>query len=171
MNSSLRDRINSKIRIVPNFPRHGILFKDVTPLIADSDLLLDMCQAMIPKVRIDKVAGIESRGFIFGSIIASMLNVGFIPIRKKGKLPPPTISQEYKLEYGESCLEISTGILNPNENVLVVDDIIATGGSANAAIQLISQLGSNVVGVSVLIEIQNLGGREALSRIPLWNVL
>ncbi len=164
--------LKSFIRDVPDFPKPGIIFRDITPLLSDSEALWDACQLMIPIDKaIDKVAAIESRGFIFGAIMASILGVGFIPIRKKGKLPPPTVGVDYKLEYGEASIEIPAGVLRDGENVLIVDDVLATGGTLAAAVKLIrNNTKANPIGCSVLFEIADLHGRKAVD-IPIWTVL
>ena len=158
--------LKSTIRDVPDFPKKGIVFKDITTLLKDPrafreamDLFSDMCQ----RARPDKIVAIESRGFILGSVLADRLGAGFVPIRKKGKLPSGTIAHTYDLEYGTDCVEIHEDALQRGERALVVDDVIATGGTARAAGQLVSQLGAELAGYAFLVELSFLGGREKLA--------
>ena len=153
----------SLIRTIPDWPTPGIIFKDVTPLLADADALNSVIDAIADLGKdIDLVAGIEARGFILASAVASRLHRGFIPIRKKGKLPYKTHSQDYGLEYGSGTLEIHTDAIKPGQKVLLVDDVLATGGTLIAAIKLIQATGAVVTSVGVLLEIAALGGREKL---------
>jgi adenine phosphoribosyltransferase len=158
--------LKSTIRDVPDFPKKGIVFKDITTLLKDPrafreamDLFSDMCQ----RARPDKIVAIESRGFILGSVLADRLGAGFVPIRKKGKLPSGKIAHTYDLEYGTDCVEIHEDALQRGERALVVDDVIATGGTARAAGQLVSQLGAELAGYAFLVELSFLGGREKLA--------
>jgi adenine phosphoribosyltransferase len=153
------------IRDVPDFPKKGIVFKDITTLLKDArafreamDLFADLCQ----RARPDKIVAIESRGFILGSVLADRLGAGFVPVRKKGKLPAGRLSQTYDLEYGTDCVEIHEDALRRGERALVVDDVIATGGTARAAGQLVAQLGAELAGYAFLVELTFLGGREKL---------
>ena len=162
----MRDQLASLIRDVPNFPKPGILFKDVTPLLADPAglaLAVEIMANPFRAARIDVVVGPESRGFIFGTAIATSLSAGFVPARKRGKLPYRTRSIEYALEYGTDCLEIHEDALKPGSRVLIADDLLATGGTMRACIELIRQLGGEVVGATVLIELAALGGRQFLA--------
>lgn len=162
------------IRDVPDFPKPGILFKDITPLIAAADALAEATAAMADpfrKERIDKVVGIESRGFILGAIVARELDVGFIPVRKPGKLPYTSASIDYALEYGTGTLEIHADACDRAARVLVVDDVLATGGTASATCALLEQVGAEVVGVSFLIILEFLKGRQLLSGRRLETVL
>jgi adenine phosphoribosyltransferase len=158
--------LKSTIRDVPDFPKKGIVFKDITTLLKDPrafreamDLFSDMCQ----RARPDKIVAIESRGFILGSVLADRLGAGFVPIRKKGKLPGGKIAHTYDLEYGTDCVEIHEDALQRGERALVVDDVIATGGTARAAGELVSQLGAELAGYAFLVELTFLGGREKLA--------
>lgn len=158
--------IKDYIRNIKDFPKPGIVFRDITTILKEPVSLnytLDKLIEMTNGIRIDKVAAIEARGFIFGSLLAQKLNVGFIPIRKPGKLPAETISQTYSLEYGEDSIEIHKDAIAKGENVLLHDDLLATGGTAKAACQLIEKLGGNVIQVSFIIELSYLKGREQLS--------
>ena len=158
--------LKSTIRDVPDFPKKGIVFKDITTLLKDPrafreamDLFSDMCQ----RVRPDKIVAIESRGFILGSVLADRLGAGFVPVRKEGKLPGGKIAHTYDLEYGTDCVEIHEDALERGERALVVDDVIATGGTARAAGELVSRLGAELAGYAFLVELTFLGGREKLA--------
>jgi adenine phosphoribosyltransferase len=154
------------VRDVPDFPKPGILFKDITPVLADPALLSATIDGMIAATgvtRVDKVIGIDARGFIFGSLIAAKLNAGFIPIRKKGKLPWKTLGTSYDLEYGSATIEIHQDAIRPGESVILADDLLATGGTAAAALDLIQQLGGNILGSVFFIELAFLNGREKLA--------
>lgn len=157
--------VRDYIRTIVDFPHEGILFRDVTTLFADPrGMRLAIDQMLHPYVglTIDKVVGLEARGFIIGGAIAHQLSVGFVPIRKKGKLPGPVISEEYTLEYGEAVVEIHDDAIQPGERILVVDDLLATGGTAEAGIKLIERLGGKIIGCSFIIDLPALGGRKRL---------
>lgn len=159
------DDVKSKIRAVKDFPKEGIIFRDITTGIKDAKTLQFMIDYLCDQykdLKIDYVAGIESRGFIFGMPMAYKLNCGFIPIRKPNKLPAETISESYGLEYGKDTIEIHKDAIEPGANVLVVDDLLATGGTAEAACKLVKRTGGNLVGIAFLIELRDLGGREKL---------
>lgn len=160
------DQLKSRIRSVPDFPKPGILFYDVTTLLKDKDGFRQAVDALIEPfigAAIDVVAGIESRGFIFGAALADRLGVGFVPVRKPGKLPSTTVSESYALEYGTDRLEVHTDALEGRPRVLVVDDLLATGGTARATVDLMRRVGGEVVGVAFLIELMALGGRGKLA--------
>jgi len=162
------------IRDVPDFPTKGILFRDVTPLLASPDAFAAAARAMAEPFRAalpDKILGIEARGFLFGTALARELHVGIVPARKPGKLPRATESVAYGLEYGQDRLEVHADAFDRGERVLVVDDVLATGGTARAAAELAEKLGANVVGVSVFIELGALGGRAKLGTRPAHAVL
>jgi adenine phosphoribosyltransferase len=164
---SLETRIKSVIRDVPDFPKPGILFKDITPMLADHKLVKDVISAIAVQFKhqkIDAIAAVEARGFIFGSILAQELQCAFIPMRKSGKLPYKTISQEYALEYGTASVEVHEDAIQKGWNVLVHDDLLATGGTASAAGWLVQQLGGTVAGFSFLINLSFLPGEEKLSK-------
>ncbi len=159
------EALKSFIRDVPDFPKKGILFKDITTLLKDPRAYrqsLDLFIALCSDLRIDKVAAIESRGFIFGSAVADRLSVGFVPIRKVGKLPAKTVRVSYALEYGTDAVEMHEDALEKGEAVLVVDDVIATGGTAAAVGQLIDSVGARVAAYGFLVELTFLNGREKL---------
>jgi adenine phosphoribosyltransferase len=159
------DHIRQAIRTIPDYPKPGIMFRDVTTLLGDAGAFRAAVDAMVfPHAgkKIDKVAGIEARGFILGGAVAHQLSVGFIPVRKKGKLPHKTLSQSYELEYGVDEVEIHTDAVTPGERVLIVDDLIATGGTAEAAILLLRNAGAEVIGASFVIDLPDLGGAKRL---------
>lgn len=157
--------IKGSIRTIPDYPKKGIMFRDVTTLLGNARAFRTTVDQMVQPfagVRIDKVAAIEARGFIIGGAVAHQLSIGFVPVRKKGKLPFKTIGQSYDLEYGTDTVEIHADALAKGENVIVVDDLIATGGTAEAAIKLIQKSGANCVGASFIIDLPELGGRKRL---------
>jgi adenine phosphoribosyltransferase len=164
----LTSRLKAAIRDVPDYPTPGILFRDITPLLANGPLLAETTAAMAgtwlgaPSPQIDLVAGIEARGFIFGAPLALALGVGFVPIRKAGKLPYSTVSTEYALEYGTATIEVHSDAIRAGQRVLLVDDVLATGGTAQAAAGLLEGLGATVVALTFLIELGALGGRDKL---------
>ncbi len=164
-NNEAKILVEKLIRSVPDFPKPGIVFRDITPLLADPDGLTQAIRLMIAPFEgqhIDLIAGAESRGFIFGTVIAHFLNCGFVPIRKPGKLPAETISEEYQLEYGTDNLEIHTDAIKPGQRVLIVDDLLATGGTMEACCKMVEKLGGKIVGISLLIDLAFLKGREKL---------
>lgn len=157
--------VRDYIRTIVDFPHEGIMFRDVTTLFADPRgfrMAIDQMLHPYAGEPIDKVVGLEARGFILGGAIAHQLSVGFVPIRKKGKLPGTVISQEYKLEYGEAIVEIHDDAIKPGERILVVDDLLATGGTAAAGISLIERLGGEIVSCAFIIDLPDLGGRKVL---------
>ena len=157
--------VKDYIRTIVDFPHEGILFRDVTTLFADPRgfrMCIDQMLHPYAGQPIDKVVGLEARGFILGGAIAHQLGTGFVPVRKKGKLPGTTISQDYKLEYGEAIVEIHDDAIEAGERILVVDDLLATGGTAEAGIKLIERLGGDIVGCSFIVDLPELGGREKL---------
>ena len=163
--AAARKIVHELIRDVPDFPKQGILFKDLTPVLAAPEALGQSVQAMADPFRqdrVDHVIGIEARGFVFGAPTALTLNAGFIPVRKPGKLPHDTFSVTYELEYGTDTLEIHVDSLGPGDRVLIVDDLLATGGTAAAAIELVGKTGAEIVGMSFLIELEFLAGRKRL---------
>lgn len=160
----------SYIRDVPDFPEPGVIFKDITPLLGNAKVFSELIDALGEPFRdsgIAKVAGIEARGFTLATPVAERLGAGFIPIRKPGKLPFETVREEYELEYGKDVLEIHTDAVEPGEKVLIVDDVIATGGTAAAAVRLLRRIGAEVVGLSVFIELSFLNGSDQLAGVPL----
>ncbi len=167
-------RLEDLIRNIPDFPVPGIQFKDISPLLADREGFREAVHRMADPFRekgVTRVAGIESRGFLFASAIALELDAGVVMMRKPGKLPSTTISQHYALEYGQDAVEVHEDALVPGDRVLLVDDLIATGGTLQAGIELVRKLGAELVGVSVLIELAELGGREVVGEVPCSVVL
>jgi len=161
-------KIKNAIRTIPNFPIDGIMFRDVTTLYSNSEAMKEVIKLTCDYWRnegLTSIAGIEARGFITGSIIANQLSLPFVPIRKKGKLPHDTLSQEYELEYGKATIEIHSDALNSNDKVLIVDDLIATGGTALASIELVKNLGANVNGCTFIIDLPELKGKEKIEEI------
>ena len=157
--------VKDYIRTIVDFPHEGIMFRDVTTLFADPRgfrMCIDQMLHPYAGQPIDKVVGLEARGFILGGAIAHQLGTGFVPVRKKGKLPGNTISQDYKLEYGEAIVEIHGDAIEAGERILVVDDLLATGGTAEAGIKLIERLGGDIVGCSFIVDLPELGGRKKL---------
>jgi len=170
----LETRLKALIRDVPDFPKPGILFKDITPLLGDAAALHDATHAMANRfrgARIDRVVGIESRGFIIGAYVARDLGVGFVPVRKPNKLPAQKTSVEYALEYGTDRLEVHTDAVANGARVLIVDDVLATGGTARAACELMERVGAEVVGLSFLLVLDSLRGRERLAGRQIGTVL
>lgn len=160
----LAQTVRDRIRDVPDYPTPGILFKDITPLLADGAAFAQVVEGFAEQVRgaVDVVVGIEARGFILAAPVAVALGVGFVPIRKAGKLPHTTVGAAYALEYGTAEIEVHTDGIQPGQRVLVVDDVLATGGTAAAACDLVERVGGTVSGLSVLLELTFLGGRERL---------
>ncbi len=168
------ERLRTLIRDIPDYPHKGIIFRDITPLLADRAALALAAELMVNPFRscgIEVVVGAESRGFIFGTLLARSLNAGFIPIRKPGKLPSKTMAKEYELEYGSDTLEIHTDAIHPGQRVLLVDDLIATGGTMDASCRLIEALGGKLAGISVLIELMGLNGAARLAPNSVHSVL
>ena len=160
--------VKDYIRTIVDFPHEGIMFRDVTTLFADPRgfrMAVDQMLHPFAGQPIDKVVGLEARGFILGGAIAHQLSLGFVPIRKKGKLPGATISEAYTLEYGEAVMEIHDDAISPGEKILIVDDLLATGGTAEASIKLVERLGGEIVGCSFIIDLPDLGGRERLEKL------
>ena len=160
--------IKSKIRTVPHYPKQGIQFRDITTLLKDPvgfRVTIDELAGRYQDVKVDKIAGIEARGFIFGAALAYALGKGFVPIRKKGKLPAETIGHDYELEYGSDRIEIHTDAIEKGEAVLLVDDLIATGGTAEAACTLIKKMGGKIIECCFIIDLPDIGGRARLEKL------
>lgn len=159
---------------IPDFPEKGIIFRDVTPLLADKEAYQESIRLLVEFAKdknVDVVVGPEARGFLFGCPVATQLNAGFVPVRKPGKLPRETISKKYELEYGSNEIFMHSDSIQKGQNVLIVDDLLATGGTVDAAISLIEEMGGNVVGIAFLIELEALKGRELLKEYDVYSVL
>jgi adenine phosphoribosyltransferase len=166
--------ITQAIRNVADFPKPGIQFKDITPVLADARLFAGAIELLTEKFQpgsVDAVVGIDARGFIFAAAAAIRLNAGFIPVRKKGKLPYQTIEQDYALEYGHATVAIHTDAIKPGSRILLVDDLLATGGTSAAAVALVKKLGGNILEAAFLIELKFLNGREKLAGIPIRSLV
>jgi len=164
--------ITTLVRDVQDYPQAGVVFKDITPLLADGKAFAAVIEALAETYGpVDKVAGIEARGFIFAAPVACRLGAGFVPIRKKGKLPGATFAQEYDLEYGTATIEVLTDAFAPGERVLVIDDVLATGGTARATADLVRRAGAQVTGLAVLLELSFLNGRAKLADLPVSALL
>lgn len=166
--------IDKHIRDIIDFPKQGIVFKDITPLLLDAELMQATLKALLEKLdaqKIDKVVGIEARGFLFGILLAKELGVGFVPMRKPGKLPHQTIEASYELEYGTNSIQVHTDAILPGERVLMHDDLLATGGTAAAACSLIERLGGEVVACNFLVELGFLNGREKLKNYDIQTLV
>jgi adenine phosphoribosyltransferase len=163
-----------KIRTVPDFPKKGIMFRDITTLIGDNDAFrrsIDLLAERYKNAGVKKIVSVESRGFIFGAPLAYVLNAGFVPVRKPGKLPAAVTRQEYSLEYGTDVVEMHTDAVKPGENVLLLDDLLATGGTIRAACDLVKHNGGNIIGLAFLIELTFLHGRDKLKEFDVYSLL
>jgi adenine phosphoribosyltransferase len=170
--SDLTDLISTRIRDIPDYPQPGIVFKDITPLLADGSAFAAVVAALAAgHGRIDKVVGIEARGFILAAPVACSLGAGFVPVRKQGKLPAATYSESYQLEYGTATIEVHTDAFRPGDRVLVVDDVLATGGTAAATASLVRRAGAEVAAIAVLLELGFLDGRARLSGLEVRSLL
>ena len=162
------------VRTIPNFPEEGIMFRDVTTVLQDPDglkLAIDGMQEKIKDLEFDIIVGAESRGFLFGMPLAYNLNKAFVPVRKKGKLPAETISESYNLEYGQATLEIHKDAIRPGQKVVIIDDLIATGGTLEAIIKLVERLGGEVIRICCLIDLPELGGKEKIKDYKVDSVI
>ncbi len=174
MTDADRRRLDTVIRDVQDFPKPGILFKDITPVLGDGELFRLAVDSLIGTAggaKIDKIVGIDARGFIFGAAAALQLGVGFVPVRKKGKLPWETEACAYSLEYGEAEIEVHKDAVHAGERILLIDDLLATGGTAAAAVELLRRLGCDLLGIAFLIELKFLNGRERLKDVPVSALL
>jgi adenine phosphoribosyltransferase len=161
------------VRDVPDYPQPGVLFKDITPLLGDAGAFKAVVDALVDQLEggVDKVVGVEARGFILAAPVAYRLGAGFVPVRKAGKLPAETFAESYALEYGEATLEVHTDAFAPGDRVLLIDDVLATGGTAAATAELVRRAGGTVVGLSVLIELSFLHGRDAVPGLGVYSLL
>ena len=174
MDSATVERLRAAVRDVPDFPKKGILFKDITPVLSDPDLFRASIDLFLERCRgreIDKIVGIDARGFVFGSAVAYELGVGFVPIRKRGKLPYRTEIAKYSLEYGEAEVEMHTDALTAGERVVLIDDLLATGGTSSAAVMLIQKAGGQLLEAQFLVELEFLEGRKRLEPTPVMSFL
>ena len=174
MATDLIQKLHKAVRDVPDFPKPGILFKDITTLLSDGELFkntIDIFLEANAGRHIDKIVGIDARGFIFGAAVAYQLGVGFVPVRKKGKLPYITESMSYTLEYGEAVVEMHVDAIGKGEKVVLIDDLLATGGTAAAAVKLIEKIGGELIEAQFLIELEFLHGREKLAPCPIRSFL
>ena len=170
----IREKLEDYVRTIPDFPEPGIMFRDITTILSDADglkLAIDEMQRTLDGVDFDVVAGAESRGFIFGAAIAYNMHKPFILIRKKGKLPCETVEQSYDLEYGQATIEVHKDAVEPGQKVVIIDDLIATGGTIEAAAKLIEKLGGEVVKMVFLMELKGLNGREKLAKYDVASVI
>ena len=170
------DYIRSRIRTVPDWPQAGVQFRDITPLLQDPKtfrVLVDVFVHRYMDQRIDLIAGLDARGFILGSVVAYELNIGFVPVRKKGKLPYTTVAEEYELEYGNATVEVHTDACQPGQRVVVLDDLVATGGTMMAGVKLLSRLGGEIVEAGAIVDLPELGGSRLLreSGLPLFTLV
>lgn len=157
--------LKSKIRSIPNWPIEGVIFRDLTTLMQDPEAYKEACDIFFDRYKnmnIDKIVGIDARGFVFGAVLAYHLNIGFVPVRKKGKLPYNTISATYTLEYGEDIVEMHEDAISKGEKVVIIDDLIATGGTIEAAVKLVKNLGGDIVECAFVVELPDLKGREKI---------
>lgn len=170
----MKKNLKDTIRTVPHWPIEGVMFRDITTLLVDGEAFRQACDelhARYKSQRIDKIVGIESRGFIFGSVLAYLLGVGFVPARKPGKLPARTVSQEYTLEYGTDKVEMHEDAIAKGEKVLVVDDLIATGGTASAVVKLVERLGGTVHEIAFIIDLPDLKGKDKLKGYRIFSMM
>jgi len=168
------DAIRALVRDVPDFPEAGIVFKDITPVLADENAfstIIDLIVVHFGRGNVDKVVGIEARGFILAAPVAYHFGAGVVPVRKKGKLPWTTVEQTYELEYGEATLQLHDDAVTPGERVLIVDDVLATGGTAKAAASLVERIGGTVCGIACLIELEFLKGRQQVEGYDLFTLI
>ncbi len=168
------EKLAARMRIIPDFPKPGISFKDITPILADGPLFNEMIELFAEKYRtagITKVVGMEARGFLFAAPLAVKLGAGMVPVRKKGKLPYETVAETYALEYGTDTLEMHKDAVTPADKVLIIDDVLATGGTAAAAVRLVEKLGAKIEGVAFLMELEFLHGRDKLTGQQVFSAL
>ncbi|MDG2040711.1 MAG: adenine phosphoribosyltransferase [Ilumatobacter sp.] len=166
--------LRSYVREIADYPTEGVNFRDITPLLGDAHAFAQSVDAIVDEfsaIAVDRVVGVESRGFIFGAPVAHRLGAGFVPVRKPGKLPWAVVREEYQLEYGVDKLEVHRDAIHPGERILIVDDVLATGGTAQATARLVETLGGIVTGLAFLVEIDELDGRSRLGNRPVWSLL
>ena len=170
--AEIAELVKARLRDVPDYPQPGVMFKDITPLLADGPALAAVVTALSSGHEgVHKVAGIEARGFILAAPVAIQLGAGFVPVRKQGKLPGPTYAQSYDLEYGSATIEVHQDAFAPGERVLIVDDVLATGGTGAATVELVRKAGAEVAGIAVILELSFLHGRPRLPEVPIRSLL
>lgn len=165
--------LKEKIRSIPDWPIEGVIFRDLTTLMQDPEAYRNACDIFFDRYKemdIDKIVGIDARGFVFGAVLAYKLNVGFVPVRKKGKLPFTTITETYTLEYGEDIVEIHDDAISNGEKVVIIDDLIATGGTIEAAVKLVKKLGGDIVECAFIVELPDLKGREKINGEKIFTI-
>lgn len=170
----MNEDIKSKIRTIPDWPKKGVMFRDITTLLKDEKGFAETCQKLVEHYKdkdIDIIVGIESRGFIFGAALAALLKKGFVPFRKKGKLPAETVCQDYQLEYGTDRIEVHKDAIRKGDRVLLVDDLLATGGTMEAACRLVEKCGGKVVGCAFVVELPDLCGRSKLEKYDVFKLV
>lgn len=168
------ERIKGKVRSIPDWPIKGVIFRDITTLLQDPAIFKEICDLFYKRYanrEIDKIVGIDARGFLFGAVLAYKLGIGFIPVRKKGKLPYKTVSESYSLEYGEETVEIHEDAIQEGDKVVIVDDLMATGGTISAAVNLVEKLGGNVMECAFVIELPDLKGRDNIPNQNVYSLL
>ncbi|MBB6348604.1 adenine phosphoribosyltransferase [Nonomuraea muscovyensis] len=170
-NRDLSTLILDRIRDVPDYPKPGVLFKDISPLLADHEVFAAVVDALAGSEPVDKIVGIEARGFILAAPVAYRAGAGFVPVRKKGKLPSETLEESYDLEYGSATIEVHRDAFTKGDRVLIVDDVLATGGTAEAAVELVRRAGAEVVGLGILMELAFLKGRERLPGVDVRSLV
>lgn len=165
--------LREKIRSIPDWPIKGVIFRDLTTLMQDPEAYRESCDIFYDRYKdmnIDKIVGIDARGFVFGAVLAYQLNVGFVPVRKKGKLPYNTITETYTLEYGEDIVEMHEDAIVPGEKVVIIDDLIATGGTIEAAVKLVKKLGGSIVECAFIVELPDLNGRQKINGEKIFTI-
>ena len=168
------ERIKSKVRSIPDWPIAGVIFRDITTLLQDPATFKEICDLFYNRYldqKIDKIVGIDARGFLFGAVLAYKLGIGFIPVRKKGKLPHKTVGESYTLEYGEETVEIHEDAIQKGEKVVIIDDLMATGGTISAAVNLVQKLGGDIMECAFVIELPDLKGREKVAGQHIYSIL
>jgi adenine phosphoribosyltransferase len=166
--------IKNKVRSIPDWPIQGVIFRDITTLLQDPTAFRAICAIFLARYKdqkIDKIVGIDARGFLFGSVLAYELGIGFIPVRKKGKLPHQTISESYTLEYGKEMVEIHADAIEPGERVVIIDDLMATGGTISAAANLVEKLGGEIIECSFVVELPDLKGRDKINNRKVFSII
>jgi adenine phosphoribosyltransferase len=168
------ERIKRKVRSIPDWPIKGVIFRDITTLLQDPTTFKEICDLFYNRYvneKVDKIVGIDARGFIFGAVLAYKLGIGFIPVRKKGKLPYKTVGESYTLEYGEETVEINEDAIQQGERIVIVDDLMATGGTISAAVNLVEKLGGDIMECAFVIELPDLKGRQKIANQSLYSIL